>query len=73
MYRWYVLGLLALTYAFSYMDRQILSILFEDIKSEFLLSDTQLGLLSGLAFALFYSTLAIPRRSRRDQRQGLLK
>ncbi len=73
MYRWYVLGLLALTYAFSYMDRQILSILFEDIKSEFLLSDTQLGLLSGLAFALLYSTLAIPRRSRRDQRQGLLK
>lgn len=60
MYRWYVLGLLALTYAFSYMDRQILSILFEDIKSEFLLSDMQLGLLSGLAFAVFYSTLAIP-------------
>ena len=59
-YRWYVLGILALTYAFSYMDRQILSILLEDLRAEFSLSDTQLGLLSGLAFALFYSILGIP-------------
>ena len=59
-YRWYVLGLLALTYAFSFMDRQILSILLEDIRGEFDLSDVQLGLLSGIAFALFYATLGIP-------------
>ena len=60
IYRWYVLGVLALTYAFSFMDRQIVSILLEDLRLEFALSDTQLGLLSGLAFALFYATLGIP-------------
>jgi MFS family permease len=60
MYRYYVLGTLALTYAFSVMDRQVMSILLEDLRAEFLLDDTQLGLLSGLAFALFYSVLGIP-------------
>ena len=59
-YRWYVLGVLSVTYAFSFMDRQILSILLEDIRAEFALSDLQLGLLSGIAFALFYATLGIP-------------
>ena len=60
MYRWYALSLLALTYIFSVMDRQILSILIEDLRHEFALSDTQLGLLSGIAFALFYASLGIP-------------
>jgi sugar phosphate permease len=59
-YRYYVLSMLALVYAFSYMDRQILAILMEDIKLEFALNDTQLGLLSGLAFAIFYATLGLP-------------
>ena len=59
-YRYYVLALLAMTYAFSFMDRQIVSILLGDLKAEFDLNDTQLGLLSGLAFALFYSTMALP-------------
>ena len=59
-YRHYVLLILMLTYASSYMDRQIVSILLEDLKLEFDLSDTQLGLFSGLAFALFYSTLGVP-------------
>ena len=59
-YRHYVLFILMLTYASSYMDRQIVAILLENIKAEFGLSDTQLGLLSGLAFALFYSILGIP-------------
>jgi MFS family permease len=54
------LFLLTLTYFFSYMDRQILAILLQDIKADLLLSDTQLGVLSGLAFALFYATLGIP-------------
>lgn len=54
------LGLLTCTYFFSYMDRSILAILLEGIKADLLLSDTQLGLLSGLAFALFYATLGIP-------------
>ena len=54
------LALLTITYFFSYMDRQILAILLEDIKADLLLTDTQLGLLSGFAFALFYATLGIP-------------
>ena len=60
MYRWYVLGVLMIVYAFSFMDRQIVSILLEDLRAEFLLTDTQLGLLSGIAFALFYATLGVP-------------
>jgi MFS family permease len=44
----------------SYVDRQILSILMEPIRQEFDFSDTQLGLLSGVAFAIFYATLGIP-------------
>ncbi|WP_128893184.1 MFS transporter [Erythrobacter sp. HKB08] len=54
------LFLLTVTYFFSYMDRQILAILLEDIKADLLLTDTQLGLLSGFAFAIFYATLGIP-------------
>jgi len=60
VYRYYILILLALTYAFSFMDRQIVSILMEDISAEFNLNDTQLGLLSGLAFALLYGILGVP-------------
>lgn len=53
-------ALLTAVYAVSVMDRQILSVLFEPLRHEFRLSDTQLGLLSGPAFVLFYSTLGIP-------------
>jgi len=60
VYRYYVLVLLALTYAFSFMDRQIVSILMEDISTEFNLNDTELGLLSGLAFAFLYGVLGVP-------------
>ncbi len=59
-YRYYVLGILTATYTFSIMDRQIVAILVEDLRAEFALSDAQLGVLSGLAFALFYATLGIP-------------
>lgn len=59
-YRHYVVWLLFVIYVFNYADRQILSIVLEPIKQEFALRDWQLGLLSGLAFAAFYSTLGIP-------------
>ena len=59
-YRRYVLGMLALVYVFNFTDRQILAILMQPIKEDLLLSDTQLGLLSGIAFALFYVTMGIP-------------
>jgi predicted MFS family arabinose efflux permease len=52
--------LLVLAYTVSITDRMILSILFPDIKAEFGLSDSQLGLLGGLSFALFYATMGLP-------------
>jgi len=59
-YRNYVLIMLTLVYVFNFVDRQVLVILQESIKKELHLSDTQLGLLSGFTFALFYVTLGIP-------------
>jgi len=59
-YRWYVLALLTLVYTFNFVDRQILVILQEQIRADMSLMDWQLGLLSGLAFAVFYSVLGLP-------------
>lgn len=44
----------------NYLDRNVISVLLEQIKAEFQVSDTMLGLLSGLSFALLYATLGIP-------------
>lgn len=59
-YRWYVLGLLTLTLIFSVADRLVFSILLEEIKAEFDFSDTQLGLLGGLAFTATYVIAGFP-------------
>ena len=59
-YRWYALAVLTTVYIFNFIDRQILVILQESIKAELGLMDWQLGLLSGISFALFYVTLGIP-------------
>lgn len=59
--------LLVLAYTVSISDRMILSILFPDIKAEFALSDSQLGLLGGLSFALFYATMGLPIARLSDQ------
>lgn len=58
--RHYALIILTLAYTSSHVDRGIVNILLQPIKNEFNVSDTWLGLLSGLAFALFYATLGIP-------------
>jgi MFS family permease len=55
-----LLAMLLIAYSFNFVDRQILGILIGPIKAELNLSDTQLGLLGGIAFALFYSSVAIP-------------
>ena len=55
-----VLAMLVLAYTFNFIDRQIISILAVPIKIDLGLSDTQLGLMGGLAFALFYTSLGIP-------------
>jgi MFS family permease len=60
LYRNYVLIMLTLVYVFNFIDRQVLVILQESIKKELHLSDTQLGMLSGFTFAIFYVTLGIP-------------
>lgn len=59
-YRNYALGLLVVVNVFNYLDRQILSILLEPIKRDLQLSDTALGFLTGIAFALFYTFAGIP-------------
>lgn len=59
-YSWYVLALLVLVYVFNFIDRQILSILAEDIKRDLGLTDSQLGFLYGTAFAVFYALFGVP-------------
>jgi predicted MFS family arabinose efflux permease len=72
--RRYVLGVLVVVYTFNFIDRQILSILLEPIKHDLGLSDTQLGVLGGFAFALFYATLGMPiaRIADRSNRRNLV-
>ncbi|MGI9341939.1 MAG: spinster family MFS transporter [Gammaproteobacteria bacterium] len=70
-YAWYVAGVLTLAHIISFLDRQILSLLVGPIKRDLGISDTQMSLLMGLAFAVLYTFAAIPlgrladRRSRR--------
>src|SRR5687768_17690318 len=59
-YKNYLLGVLLVILAFNYVDRMALGIVLQDIKVDLDLTDTQLGLLSGIAFALFYSVMGIP-------------
>lgn len=59
-YAWYTVILLTLAYIFSFIDRYILGLLIEPIKADLGLSDTQIGLLLGLAFAIFYVSMGIP-------------
>lgn len=59
-YRAYVLSALTIAYIFNFIDRVMIGILAEPIISHFGLTDLQFGLLSGLAFALFYTLLGIP-------------
>ena len=72
--RHYALGILVVVYTFNFIDRQILSILLEPVKTELGLSDTQMGLLTGFAFAMFYATLGIPiaRFADRTNRRNLI-
>jgi MFS family permease len=59
-YRAYVLTALFVVYTFNFIDRTVLTIVQEQVKDEFRLSDTQLGLLGGPTFALLYTILGIP-------------
>ncbi|MCR9104048.1 MAG: MFS transporter [Gammaproteobacteria bacterium] len=72
--KYYALVLLTIVYACNFIDRQLLAILQESIKADLLLSDGQLGLLAGFAFALFYVTAGIPiaRWADRSNRRNIV-
>ncbi len=59
-YAWFVLAILCFVYVLNFLDRQLLSILAKPIQDELGVSDSQLGLIGGLYFAMFYCILAIP-------------
>ncbi len=59
-YAWYTVGMLTIAYIFSFIDRYILGLLVEPIKADMALTDTEIGLLLGPAFALFYTTMGLP-------------
>ncbi len=59
-YGWYVVGILTSAYMISFLDRQILALLVEPIRRDLGLTDTQISLLLGLAFAIFYTLLGLP-------------
>jgi MFS family permease len=71
---WYALGVLTLVNVFSFMDRTAIAILLEPIKIDLGLTDSQLGLLSGMAFVVLYTVLGIPlaRAADRSSRVKLL-
>jgi MFS family permease len=59
-YSWYALSVLVLVYVLNFIDRQILSILANDIKADLKVDDAYLGFLYGTAFAIFYALFGIP-------------
>jgi predicted MFS family arabinose efflux permease len=59
-YRYFVLAILVVVYTLNFLDRQVLGILVKPIKAELGLSDSQVGLMGGLAFASLYATLGLP-------------
>ena len=59
-YSWYALGILVIVYVLNFVDRNIISILAEDIKADVGLRDDQIGFLYGTAFGVFYALFGIP-------------
>ena len=71
---WYAVGVLVLAYTFSFIDRQILGLLVTPIKRDLGIGDFEVGLLGGLAFALFYTFLGLPigRLADRHNRRNII-
>jgi MFS family permease len=59
-YAWYVVGVLTLAYVFSYIDRQIFSMVVAPLRRDLHISDTQVSYLIGLSFVVFYTAFGIP-------------
>jgi len=73
-YAWYVVGVLTLAYMVSFLDRQVMALLIDPIRRDLALSDTQISLLLGLAFSIFYTLLGVPigRLADRRSRRGII-
>jgi len=73
-YAWYVVGILTIAYTVSFIDRQILNLLVGPIRADLGISDTQISLLQGLAFAIFFSVLGVPiaRMADRGNRRNII-
>jgi len=73
-YAWYVVGVLTLANASAFVDRQVLGLLVAPIRRDLGITDTQMGVLYGLAFALFYTLLGIPlgRLADRGSRRAIV-
>jgi MFS family permease len=67
-YAWYVVAVLTFVYMTAFVDRQIVSLLVGPIKQTLGVTDTQMGLLQGLAFGIFYTLLGVPIGRLADQR-----
>lgn len=73
-YAWYVVGVLTLVYIFSFIDRQILALLVAPLRRDLHISDTQVSLLMGFTFAVFYTLCGIPlgRLADTRSRRGII-
>ena len=73
-YAWYVVAVLMLAYISSFIDRQVLTLLVKPLKRDFGVTDTQVGLLIGFSFAIFYTFLGIPigRMADRKSRKRII-
>lgn len=73
-YAWYVVVVLTVAYILSFLDRQIMALMVQPIKRDLGISDTQMSLLLGLAFAIFYTILGLPigRLADRASRRGII-
>ena len=71
---WWTVAVLTFTYIVSFVDRTILSLLIEPIKADLELTDTQIGLVQGMAFGLFYAAMGLPLGwlADRTSRRGLI-
>ncbi len=67
-YPWYIVSLCMLAYIFSFIDRQVITLLIEPIRADLQISDTQFSLLHGLAFAMLYAVAGIPIARLADSR-----
>ena len=73
-YAWYVVGVLTFVYIFSFIDRTLLNLLVAPIRRDLNINDTEMSLLMGMAFALFYTVFGIPlgRMADSKSRRGLI-